>query len=408
MRALAWLRKLRRNSKGNVLIMTAVSMPMIIGGAGMAIDSIQLTVWKRQLQRAADSAAIAGAYGEARGDDANTAVHRDLDRNFFPTLSEPEVVETGPRLGFERTVYVQLTAERTLPFMSFFTGGTPTTIRTEATAALDPEGVYCMVSLFDEEGTGIDVTGNGTLTLGCGMVTNATGDDAVQAGGSSEVTASPIAAVGGIDGESNNFVGTTVLQPYTTPQQDPLSHLPDPPAQSGCLPDPDVQPSETPDPLEPGCYEGLSVQGNLTLEAGTYFITGDIHFNAGANITGDGVTIVMTGDDGEAGDLDINGSATLNLTAPESGDYAGVLFFRDRRASNETITINGGADINLHGALYFPTSNVTFSGNAEMDMTCLQLVGWILNFQGDTSISNECPTGGAAQPFEHLVVRLVG
>lgn len=407
MRALAWLRKLRRNSKGNVLIMTAVSMPMIIGGAGMAIDSIQLTVWKRQLQRAADSAAIAGAYGEARGDDANTAVHRDLDRNYFPTLSEPEVVETGPRLGFERTVYVQLTAERTLPFMSFFTGGAATTIRTEATAALDPEGEYCMVSLFDEEGTGIDVTGNGTVTIGCGMVTNATGDDAVQAGGSSAVTASPIAAVGGIDGGTNNFVGTTVLQPYTTPQPDPLAHLPDPPAQSGCLPDPDVQPSESVE-LDPGCFEALSIQGDVVLAAGTYFITGDIHFNAGAHITGDGVTIVMTGDGGEAGDLDINGSAYLDLTAPESGDYAGVLFFRDRRASNENITINGGADMDLHGALYFPTSNVTFSGNADMDMTCLQLVGWVLNFQGTTSITNDCPEGGAAQPFEHLVVRLVG
>ena len=54
MRALAWLNKLRRDTGGNVLIITAAVMPLIIGGAGMAIDSVQLSVWKRQLQRAAD------------------------------------------------------------------------------------------------------------------------------------------------------------------------------------------------------------------------------------------------------------------------------------------------------------------------------------------------------------------
>ena len=53
------------------------------------------------------------------------------------------------------------------------------------------------------------------------------------------------------------------------------------------------------------------------------------------------------------------------MSSPDSGTYKGVLFYRDRRASNIEIKINGGADSKLTGALYFPTSDITYAGNSE-------------------------------------------
>ena len=133
---------------------------------------------------------------------------------------------------------------------------------------------------------------------------------------------------------------------------------------------------------------------------------GDIDFQGDVNATG--VTFVMTGTNGQAGDLKINAQANLNLSSPGSGDYKGVLFYRDRRASNIEIKINGGASSKLTGALYFPSSDITFAGNAGMDVKCLQMVGQKLKFRGSATITNICPTNSGASAFQQTVVRLVG
>ena len=405
MRPFNWLKKLRSNQRGNVLVIAAAAMPLFVGAAGMAVDTIQLSVWKRQLQRAADSSAFAGAYAEAQDADVPVAVHNDLDENIFPLLSQPEVVEVGPRFGFDRTVHVALTAERTVPFMSFFLDA-PTTITAEATAALVDDGTFCMISLYGGTQAGITANGNANVTLGCGMATNSRAQSAVIAGGNSSITATPIIAMGGLDGDSNNFVEPTTLQPYSAEQEDPLAHLPDPPPQSGCT-NMTVSPNST-ETLQPGCYSSLDIKGPANLSPGTYYVTGDIKFNSGATVTGEGVTIVMTGPNGEAGDLQINGQASLDLSASQTGDYAGVLFFRDRRSSNVEMRINGGADMSLEGALYFPSSDIFFAGNSGMNVTCLQMVGQKLTFQGTAAITNTCSAGGASQPFQQTIVRLVG
>jgi Flp pilus assembly protein TadG len=405
MRTFTWLNRLRRSERGNVLIVGAATLPILMGSAAFAVDTIQIGIYKRQLQRAADSGAIAGAYALSQGKTPGTAVSRDLTKSTYPTLSQPAQVTSGARLGYNQTVRVQLTSNRTLPFMSIFSS-TPSTLTADATAALVQDGTFCMISLYNGTLAGIDVNGNANVMLGCGMKTNSRSANAVTAGGSSVVTASPIAAVGGVDGEDNNFVQPTKLQPYSAPEADPLAHLPDPPAQSDCAPA-SMEPNDPVLALTPGCYSSLTIKGTATLAPGTYYVTGDIDFGSQANVSGTGVTIVMTGPNGQAGDLKINAQAVLNLSSPSSGTYKGILFYRDRRASNIEIKINGGAQSNLRGALYFPTSDITYAGHAEMNVTCLQMVGQILKFRGSASITNNCPPGSGASAFQQTIVRLV-
>jgi uncharacterized membrane protein len=64
--------KLMRSKRGNVLAIAAAGMPLFIAAAGLATDTIQWTLWKRQLQRAADSAAIAGVYNREANSGAIT------------------------------------------------------------------------------------------------------------------------------------------------------------------------------------------------------------------------------------------------------------------------------------------------------------------------------------------------
>ena len=410
MRALSWLRNLFSSDRGNVLVVGAAAMPLLIGSAAIAIDTIQISVWKRQLQRAADSSAIAGAYALALGDDEHDAIHRDLDKNAFPVLSQEEAIAVGPRLGFPRTVRVTLTATRTPPFMSIFTNR-PQTLVADATAALVDDGTFCMVSLYDGTDAGIDANGGAEVNLSCGMKANCTGTDCVTAGGNSSITASPIASVGGLKGDTNNFVQPTKLQPYSAAQADPFAYLPDPaPNPSDCS---GVLTEGTDFSLlgDNPCFLSADVQPSMTLNIPDNVKTvtvygGNIDFKGDVNASG--ITFVMTGPAGEAGDLIINSQANLNLSSPDDGPYKGVLFYRDRRASNIEIKINGGASSNLTGALYFPSSDITFAGSAGMDVKCLQMVGQKLKFRGGATITNVCPSGSGASAFQQTVVRLVG
>jgi len=72
------LKKLWRDRRGNALVIAAAALPLVVGSAGLASDTIQWVVWKRQLQKAADSAALAGVYARAQSQTLSTAVATDL------------------------------------------------------------------------------------------------------------------------------------------------------------------------------------------------------------------------------------------------------------------------------------------------------------------------------------------
>ena len=145
---IGFLKRLKRDKRGNVLIITAAAMPMLIGMAGLATDTIQWALWKRQLQRAADSAAIAGVYERNANADGATAgvpeaVERDLAMNQHagtleedPLLGYPADVTTP---GDKRVnqVSVTLSVKKKLAFSSFFLATAPS-ITVKSTAASVP------------------------------------------------------------------------------------------------------------------------------------------------------------------------------------------------------------------------------------------------------------------------------
>src|SRR5437762_5356851 len=86
-----FFRRLLKDRRGNALVIAAACLPLFIGAAGLATDTIQWTLWRRQLQRAADSAAISGVYDRenAGGSTSNTAnaVDHDLGLNLHTYYS---------------------------------------------------------------------------------------------------------------------------------------------------------------------------------------------------------------------------------------------------------------------------------------------------------------------------------
>jgi Flp pilus assembly protein TadG len=422
------LRTLIGDESGNTLAIGAAAMPLLIAGAGLAIDTVQISLSKRELQRAADSAALAGAFainqnlsstGTARTTIARNGVTRDLQINNDETLSAPAVVQnapaTGSHAGNANAVRVQLTADRTLSFLSFFNTG-PATIVVEATAAIVREGNFCMLSLEDGNVPGITVGGNATLNLGCGISTNSASATAITAGGSSVVTASPIMAVGGVP-TSSNF-GSATLIPYSAVQVDPFANVPNPTIPSGtpCAAL-NVEPGATLN-IGPGpvCFNGADIKGTLNIAAGTevYINGGELSFGAQAQVTGTNVVFILTSsnatsDPASIATLNMNGGADLDITAPETGPYDGIAFYEDRRAPiGREIRYNGNSGSNINGAMYFPRSYFEYLGTAQTNATCLQLVARRLAFSGNGTVRNSCSTNGGQNNFEATYVRLVG
>lgn len=408
------LNGLMRDKRGAMAVVIAASLPVFLGGVGMAVDVAQWTLAKRVLQRQADSGALAGVYGLSQGADAQASVTRDLALNSKYTLDGPPIIERGPSVGAyagdANAVRVVLATDMRLPFVSFFLKE-GVRISAEATAALIKTGEVCVLALENRDTVGITMIGNATVDLNCAMVTNSVASNAVTAGGSSEIIASPIVASGGLQ-DSGNYADGTVLVPYALAQLDPYSYLPDPvvPGGNNTM---RVNPNQS-RTYNPGTYTSVDIKGTARLNPGTYYIDGtDFSVGSQANLTGDGVTIVLTSrtaasNPRSVAGVKINAGATLNLKAPSSGDFQGVLFYQDRRASNDTHTINGNSNSLLQGAIYFPSSTILLNGTADININCVQLVGWRLEFSGNSTITNVCPGGSGSKSFAGFAVRLVG
>jgi hypothetical protein len=344
-----------------------------------------------------------------------STVTNDLARNSGVALTSTVIENAptaGPQAGNARAVRVVLRTQMNLPFSNYIMGG-PVTIPAEATASLVANGQFCALSLENQNATGITLWGSSTVNLGCGMATNSVSSTAVAAGGSSTITASPIAAVGGVPA-SNNYTAGTQLIPYSVPQPDPFGALANPSGFSGNL-NGNVNSNQT-RTLNPGTYRGMDLKGNVTLNPGVYYVdAGDFSVGSQARVTGTGVTIVLTSSTAASnpnsiGQVKMNGGAQVNLTAPASGTYKGLLIYQDRRApmSNQVNKVNGNSSSVIQGAIYMPGQEVEFTGTTGMNTNCMQLVARRISFSGNSSISNVCPANSGSASFTGTAVRLVG
>ena len=135
--------------------------------------------------------------------------------------------------------------------------------------------------------------------------------------------------------------------------------------------------------LYPGRYcNGLSMSNgaNVALSSGIYYVkSGSFGIAGGASVTGTGVTIVLTTADGgnSYATFAISNGGNITLSAPTTGQTAGILFFGDRNApSSNTNVLSGFTAANLQGAIYLPTQTMQYGSSAGTITGCQQLIAW--------------------------------
>lgn len=415
-----FLRNIWKDRRGNALIIMGASLPVLVGAAGLGTDMVQWVLWKRELQRAADSAAMAGVYDRiSEGNTSNTeaAVCNDLDLNnhtlagsgcdnlFSKSVSFPANDATK-----KNQVQVTLKVRMSLPFSSMFLSTIPP-IAASATAAGVEGNEYCVIALDrSASAVGINIGGSATIDMGdCSMIANSSNPNnaATNTGNASAVTAKSLDAAGGVQHSSNWNVDS--YNPYSTPVDDPFASLKTP-KSSDCNQTISIGQNQSVDRTSDNnkvvCLSGgLTVGGTVKLGSATYVINGDLVMHkTSASLTCNGCTIILTGS------ADINGG-TLTLTAPTTdGDYKGIALYQTRTGSTTgTNRVNGNNGASIQGVVYFPRQPLDYNGGATADYKCLQIVARLVTFSGNSNMKagSQCGDAGLNTIGGGLRVRLV-
>ncbi len=395
--------------RGSVAIQIGILMTILIGMAGLGTEIPYLMFKQRQLQTAADSAALSAAVALTAGypditTEANgvTAALGFVNGTGNVTVTVNNPPKSGNYTSNSSAVEVIVIQPQTLKMAGLL--GVSQYNLTARTVALAGSGTgYCILSMDTGSGPGVGLWGGVQLWMNkCGIAVNATGPGALTLSSGGTLGAPEVSIVG----QLNNVWSTVwaTVKQNQPPVADPYAGVAMP-ASAGC--DYDnywANPSQS--TLSPGRYcNGLSFAGGYTwtLSPGIYYIkSGQFNVAGGASVTGSSVTIVLTTNEGvnSYATVSITNGVNIILSAPTAGPTAGILFFGDRNApSNTWDTFSGFTYMNLTGAIYVPTHTFQYGGGGWI-AGCTQLIAWdVEDYINVLSFDGTCMAGTGMKPI---------
>ena len=424
--------KLRGDTRGNAIMITALAIPTLIGGAGFAVDTAQWYMWKRELQHAVDQAAYAGAWALTEGvDDAYYIERAKQEFNANKVVvsdfaSEPTIQKAGYAGGTDNSVVVIAEASKSLPFSSFLTGAAAT-VRVVAQATFEEGATYnaCLVSTT-KTGTGTLVSGNAFVDASCGFAALSCDEGAIEVTGSAYVITDSLATCGTVtddgiitNGEQGDAekTGDDLIAENVKGLYDRYEDLDPPDNATPRSYDCSGKGRNKTAALLPGTYSGgITVKCTTVLSSGIYVIDGgELDLAANYNVSGTGVMFVLkNGARMKLGGTGNNNS--INLTPPTSGQMAlwgydpelGDMLVFEHRDNHADHQLNGNSTSLIEGVIYLPSGNLTVNGTAEVSSQCLKITAYTITVQGTADITTLCPTNkdtitGNATPRVRLV-----
>jgi Flp pilus assembly protein TadG len=434
---------------GVVAVLVALGMPVLVGTMGLAAEASYWYVHQRGMQNAADAAAIAAATNAGSGYAAEAqAVARQFgfqngSGNITVTASNPDTASgcTTPA-GSANSCYTVTVSDKVPLFLSQVVGYTgngngATLLAATSVAQTLPARPYCILAL---NGNVTDIISNG------GPKANLNGCNIMSDSGATCNGHNLNAAVGDAHGTNN---GCGIIQHSNMPVvKDPYVYLapnipadtcggsfpkdyPQEPAKKKDSPlpasnqwsdasNPPFPSHPFPNPL-PAHYVVCGDQqltGNTTIttpSSGAVLVieNGQLDTNGFTlqSTAGSGLTVVFTGSNNNTSVHIPSGGGTLDIVAPKSGTWSGMVLYQDPNLS-DTGTTPGNLDISaagntptwdLTGMVYLPHANVTFSGavnKSSNGLSCFGLtVGDItINGTADILSNTQCFAAGVTLP----------
>jgi len=415
------VRDLAPDRRGVIIVMFALLLPIMVGFIGLAVE---VSLWyqqRRNIQSAADAAAIAAAYEVADGASSTTrdaVARREAQRNDSDLADADITINVPPTISavyndsttYPNAVEVSITKTVTALFAGYFIDST-LSISTHAVGNVSfTEDPACVLTLGTTDSDSVKVSGNGsTVTLsGCTVHANSdasgtgSGNAIRTTGNGATLTADCINARGSISGTTTTTVCSSVNESAPSiedPYEDVVETIP-----TSCDDSNYSITGSTTDSITEGTYcGGIKTGANttLTMGAGEYLLDeGD--FEIKGELTANNVVVIFTDSSGtNCGSLKFTSGADIIISAPTSGTYAGLLFYRNSRcdAVSQGHKFTGGTNADITGTMYFPTSSIEFSGGASVGGSCVQLVANAVDISGDAALGSNCTGTGVSDVF---------
>lgn len=400
----AHVRGFLRDEGAATAVIAALMLPVILGMAGLGIDGSLWLADKRNMQTAADAAAIAAAYelGNGHANEIDVAALKEATHNGYNEGTDTMIIEVENVDSTTANVKVDITHPADLWFARIFVEVVNVGVSAEAQVEIISDGTACILSLAQSETHAIRTSGSVTLSMpNCGMAVNSSDDEALFMNGSVDIVVDDVNIVGEYDLVGNVDFGYNSLRTNSTPITDPYADL-GVPNFTGCS-DADKKKKTTHNSsvvVAAGVHCGdwtFSGNTDITLAPGIHiFDGGTLMITGGGTLTGNGVSIVSTNSPGSGsyGSIDISGGKTINLTAMTTGAMSGVLLYQDRNApSTGTNQITGTGAITLNGTAYFPSQEFNVGGNATIAagaVPCSRIIARTIVLHGNPRIGNNC------------------
>lgn len=424
-----------RDKRGSVAIIFALKGMLAVTVVAFALHYGAWSREKTALQAATDAAALAGTreliYAMADpNNQSSTGETDEAAKAYFKANGFAEVPSVNATTSAPYSVTVSAMRTGEVWIGPKVISKSPE-IAATATARGIPEADACVLALDVDAPMGIDFNLSGTVTASdCSIWSNSTTNNSYDANGSGTITAAANCAVGNAKVTGN----ITLNPPVKTgcfPATDPMagwSFI----VPSGCDYNNYNIPTVTTGTGKSSTTTGTLVAnkvycGNLTWNGGTlrmppgvyYIKNGTFKVSGNASVVGpdpgppvpgvnEGVTIVLL----EGGTLDFAGTGYVDLKAPRTGAFTGMVIVSDRNGSVQNSKIAGNNYVNLEGQVYLPNQNLTYAGNssgvAPTPAAYHAVIAKTITFNGSPTVKFNIPPGfeipGRAKTYRSIVL----
>ncbi len=400
------IRSLAADRRANIAVIMALAAPVLVGVAGLSVETGYWYYLQKKAQKAVDVSAYAGAVSLRNGDGKPAAysvvtVEAGLLGFSSPdsTVSPASSPTSGPNSGNPRAMEVNI--DYGMP--RFFSGIFDSTLLTgsvRAVAGYEEPSSACLLALDIDASAAMAIGGSADVTLiSCEVMSNSIASDAVLLSGSGDLETDCVNAVGGVvvkvGGTDLTLTGCNAPRENMARAKDPYEDVPEPDfAGEPCSTLPGGSGPQAVSPGPSGIKRfcgGLTLNGDYNFAPGIYVVDGgEFRINSSTLAAGTDVTFFLTG----GAEARFNGTATIQISAPSSGPYAGVAFMGDRDDAGATHQFNGTANSLITGAIYTASSNLVFNGNFSGVDGCMQLVGATVQLLGNMAINSDCAGKG--------------
>jgi Putative Tad-like Flp pilus-assembly len=409
------IRGLLRDEGGNIAMLVAIMLGALFAFSALAVDGGNLYVLKSKLQRTADSAALAAASQLPDENDARAEALEYALKNMPVAEHGSTLVDGDIDLGYwhpgtrsfvsggEPVNAVMVTTRRSAvnnnPAATYFAGLMGyDEVDVETTSVAGRVSAVCILAL-DPSSESAFLVNNGTVIAeGCAVQVNSDDPQALDVTSNGTMETLETCVHGG-----SRILGSATPPPTTgcPPVSDPLAGLEEP-TVGGCDHTNIVLSAPNTFNLTEGVYcGGLEIKGQaeVFMAPGLYIMkNGPFTITGQANVTGNGVTIFLTGNDAVA---DTGGSGAIELSAPTTGDLAGILFFEGRdNTPLQEHAFRGGSNKSYSGVIYTPVGVAEYVGNgAGSGSGTPWFIAWQFRMSGNGELHIQYdPTSGFPLP----------